>query len=108
MQKTIAAQINLHVNDPTFRPVWSGTYCTCWVAVWVVIAVALGLYHKALEKSDLTIGKDGIGLWPCLQPSKLQDGEFSHPAPPYAIERPGDVSIQRTDVRGDEGLSERV
>merc|ERR1719214_103748 len=50
MQKTIAAQINLNVNDPDFQPVWSGAICSGWVSVWVVIAVALGFYHTLLEK----------------------------------------------------------
>jgi ATP/ADP translocase len=73
MQKTIAAQINLNVNDPDFQPVWSGAYCSVWVAVWVVIAVALGAYHTILEKQDLTIGKDGIGKWPCLKDPEARD-----------------------------------
>merc|ERR1712216_966838 len=67
LQKMVAAQINLHVNDPTFQPVWSGAYCSGWVAVWLVIALALGFYHTLLEKKDLTIGKDEVGLWPCLK-----------------------------------------
>lgn len=95
MQKTIAAQINLHVNDPTFNPVFSGSYCTGWVAVWIVIAASLGLYHKTLEKDDLTIGKDGIGLWPCLKTTPEQDSSA----------QPIDVSIQR---RGRGELTERV
>merc|ERR1712070_654885 len=37
MQKTVAAQINLNVNDPDFQPVWSGSYCTGWVTVWIGI-----------------------------------------------------------------------
>jgi len=73
LQKTVAAQINLNVNDPTFQPVWSGAYCSCWCAVWVVIAMALGFYHSNLEKKDLTIGKDGIGAWPCLQDKDSRD-----------------------------------
>jgi len=73
MQKTIAAQINLHVNDPDFQPVWSGAYCSGWVAVWVVIAVALGFYHTFLEKQNLTIGKDGVGAWPCLKGAQARD-----------------------------------
>jgi len=67
LQKTIGAQINLHVNDRQFQPVWSGTYCSVWVAAWIAIAVSLGAYQSRLEKGDLTIGEDGVGKWPFLR-----------------------------------------
>lgn len=67
MQKTIAAQINLNVNNEQFQPVWSGTYCSVWVAVWIAIAVSLGFYHTRLEKEDKMIGKDDCGKWYCLR-----------------------------------------
>jgi len=97
MQKTIAAQINLHVNDPDFQPVASGVICSGWVGVWVAIAVALGFYHTFLEKKDLTIGRDDIGKWLCLQDAKPRvvapiNGQFS-----------AGVSVQRKHVE-----SERV
>eukprot|EP00931_Biecheleriopsis_adriatica_P121322 TRINITY_DN96402_c0_g1_i1.p1 TRINITY_DN96402_c0_g1~~TRINITY_DN96402_c0_g1_i1.p1 ORF type:complete len:556 (+),score=64.69 TRINITY_DN96402_c0_g1_i1:75-1670(+) len=73
IQKTIAAQINLNVNRSQFQPVWTGTYCSVWVAVWIVIAVGLGTYHSFLETKSLTVGKDDIGKWPCLKDSKPRD-----------------------------------
>lgn len=80
LQKTVAAQINLYVNTQSglpsstaeFNPVWSGTYCSVWVAVWIAIAVTLGLYHSRLERNDLTVGKDEVGKWPCLQDRPAQ------------------------------------
>merc|ERR1712048_1261921 len=78
LQKTIAAQINLHVNNVVFQPVWTGTYCTVWVTFWVMIAVALGFYHSHLEKKDLMIGKDDVGKWPCLKQEK-QATDGAHP-----------------------------
>jgi hypothetical protein len=83
LQKTVAAQINLYVNTQKdlpssiaeFNPAWTGTYCSVWVAVWVVIAVTLGLYHARLEKNDLTVGKDDVGKWPCLQDRPASDAQ---------------------------------
>jgi len=92
MQKTIAAQINLYVNTPDFQPVWSGAYCSGWVAVWIVIAVALGFYHTLLEKKDLTIGKDGVGSWPCLQDMDARDVPN--------VQSQGGISIQRDQGAG--------
>eukprot|EP00930_Biecheleria_cincta_P086957 TRINITY_DN76212_c0_g1_i1.p1 TRINITY_DN76212_c0_g1~~TRINITY_DN76212_c0_g1_i1.p1 ORF type:complete len:558 (+),score=76.90 TRINITY_DN76212_c0_g1_i1:166-1839(+) len=67
MQKTIAAQINLNINDKEFQPVWSGIFCSVWVGIWIVIAVSLGFYHTTLEKDHKTIGKDDTGKWYCLR-----------------------------------------
>lgn len=77
LQKTIAAQINLHVNDKSFHAVWTGIYCSAWTAVWIVISLVLGLYHTTLVKNNLQVGKDDVGLWPCLATSKgrYADGE---------------------------------
>merc|ERR1711879_273238 len=75
IQKTIAAQINLNVNNEQFQPVWSGTYCSVWVAAWIVIAVALGRYHTTLEKSEKIIGQDDVGKWPCLQSKKADKAD---------------------------------
>lgn len=80
MQKTIAAQINLRVNDPEFQAFWSGAISSGWVGVWVVIAVALGFYHTSLEKRDLTIGADGVGAWPCLQDAQSRNVQIDRPA----------------------------
>jgi len=54
------------LDDQNFQPVWPGAYCSVWVDVWVVIAVALGVHHTILEKKDPTIGTNGVGSWPCL------------------------------------------
>lgn len=100
MQKTVAAQINLNVNVPTFNPVWSGTYCSGWVAVWMAIAMALGFYHTALEKKDLTIGKDGVGAWPCLQ-----DGEASDDPNVSQATSQGGMSLQDGQRDAEAGAS---
>merc|ERR1712070_588273 len=67
LQKTIASFINIYVNREQFRPVWTGVYCSVWTAVWAVIALALGRYHTMLAKKDLLVGRNNVGLWPCLK-----------------------------------------
>merc|ERR1712203_621951 len=56
LQKTIAAQINLHLNDKSFHAAWTAVYCSAWTAVWVVISMALGLYHSRLVRMNLQVG----------------------------------------------------
>lgn len=59
LQKTIAAQINLHVNleedscQPNcFKPFFTGVFTTAWVAVWALIAGGLGVKHARLVKKN--------------------------------------------------------
>jgi len=73
LQKTIAAQINLHVNDKSFHAAWTAVYCSAWTAVWVVISMALGLYHSKLVRMNLQVGKDGVGRWSCSKKKGKQE-----------------------------------
>lgn len=59
LQKTIAAQINLHVNleedscQPNcFKPFFTGVFTTAWVAAWALIAGGLGVKHARLVKKN--------------------------------------------------------
>lgn len=110
MQKTVAAQINLNINDVQFQPVWSGTFCSVWVAVWMVIAMSLGFYHTKLENDPekRQIGLNDTGMWPCLKGKDClrQKAKETQRAREGSVEAPGNISIQDATgaaERGDVG-----
>lgn len=59
LQKTVGAQINLHVNreQPScspncFNPVFTGAYTVAWTIVWATIAAFLGRKHAQLVREN--------------------------------------------------------
>merc|ERR1712151_191397 len=67
LQKTVAAQINLHVNREEhsctpncFKPGITGAIVVGWVLVWGAVAGSLGVRHGQLTRRGEKIGEDGV------------------------------------------------
>eukprot|EP00434_Breviolum_minutum_P010439 symbB.v1.2.009205.t1/scaffold580.1/size320225/7 len=52
LQKTLAAQINYHVNRFEFNAIFTGPFVTAWTVVWALVAGGMGMKHARLVKEN--------------------------------------------------------